>query len=513
MKIVIPMAGEGKRFKDAGFREIKPLIDLGGKPMIQRVTESFPDEAAFIFICRRQDLDETPLGKVLKGLKPSSRIIALDRPTKGPVDTFLQAAEEIPDDEELIINYCDFAMEWDFRDFLAKVRKEGIAGALPAFRGFHPASLGDTYYAYMLVDERGMLKEIREKRSFSEDRTADLASTGTHYFSSGYLAKKYASETVREGIEINGEYYFSMPFNLMVKDGLGVLAYEVRKFICFGTPRDVREFRFWCDVFLKSSKSAGCVFDFTTLIPAAGRGQRFRDAGFDIPKPMIPVNGKPMIVEAVSSLPETSERIFVCLEEQLKAGLDFALSNAFPGCRIIPVKETTQGMVNTCLLAEKAWDTRKPLLISACDYGLQYDVKEFNRLIADKTIDVIVWTFRNHECVARNPDAYEYVELDENGFARRIAQKRPISATPVNDHALTSVFWFRTPQIFKEGAEALIASGKTVKGEYYIGNSINELIAAGKKVVPFEVGKFICWGTPDDLKEYEYWQDYFLKSK
>lgn len=245
-------------------------------------------------------------------------------------------------------------------------------------------------------------------------------------------------------------------------------------------------------------------YDMTVLIPAAGRGKRFADAGYDIPKPLIHVNGKPMVLQSAKSLPQPTKWIFVCLEGHLNIGLRKEIVSEYPDAIIIPVGNVTQGMLNTCLLAEKELALDKPLLISACDYDLRYDAEAFDRAVRDRTVDVVIWTFRNHDMVKSNPEAYAYTVLDGSGNVRKVSEKATISNTPEKDNAVVSVFYFRTGRLFLEGAKALIATGETINNEYYVATSINKLIAAGRRVVPFEVDKFICWGTPRDLKEYEY---------
>jgi NDP-sugar pyrophosphorylase family protein len=265
---------------------------------------------------------------------------------------------------------------------------------------------------------------------------------------------------------------------------------------------------FWRTYF-QAAQNKLARYNMTNLIPAAGRGKRFRDSGYTLPKPMIPIDEKPMILQSVRSLPDAEKWIFVCLEDHLKRSLEKAIRSQYPGSTLISVKETTQGMLNTCLLAERYLELKKPLLISACDYDLRYDEKAFDKLVNDKTIDAAIWTFRNHEIVSRNPDAYAYTSVDENGNVTKISEKKPISDSPENDNAVVSVFYFKSAAIFLYAARKLIESRKTINNEYYVATSINELIAAGKKVVPFEVEKFVCWGTPEDLKEYEYWKGVF----
>jgi bifunctional N-acetylglucosamine-1-phosphate-uridyltransferase/glucosamine-1-phosphate-acetyltransferase GlmU-like protein len=107
------------------------------------------------------------------------------------------------------------------------------------------------------------------------------------------------------------------------------------------------------------------------------------------------------------------------------------------------------------------------------------------------------------------PQQYGWVVADENNNATKVSVKVPISNNPKKDHAIVGAFWFRQGKYFVEAAERMIAKNRRVNNEFYVDECINELIEAGQKVKVFEIDSYICWGTPDDLRTYEYWQDFF----
>jgi NDP-sugar pyrophosphorylase family protein len=111
MQIIIPMSGTGQRFINAGYTNIKPLIVVDGKPIIEHVVNLFPGEENFIFICRSEHLEETALRDTLMTLRPKARIISVEGAKLGPVHAVLQASEAIDDGEPTIVNYCDFFMD------------------------------------------------------------------------------------------------------------------------------------------------------------------------------------------------------------------------------------------------------------------------------------------------------------------------------------------------------------------------------------------------------------------
>jgi NDP-sugar pyrophosphorylase family protein len=219
MHIIIPMSGKGSRFIEAGFTTPKPLVQIDQKPIIEHVCDLFPGEDKFTFICNTNHLANTNLKKVLQTIKPNSNILEIPNHKKGPVYAVSLAEKFIEDDEEVIVNYCDFGTYWDYKNFLKHTRDRNADGAIPSYKGFHPHMLGTTNYAFMRDKDQWML-EIKEKEPFTNNRMEEYASNGTYYFKKGLYIKKYFQDLMRQGINIKGEYYVSLVFNLLVKDSL-----------------------------------------------------------------------------------------------------------------------------------------------------------------------------------------------------------------------------------------------------------------------------------------------------
>jgi len=251
MKIIIPLSGLGKRFQDAGYEDIKPLIKVHGKPIIEWVVSMFPGDHDFIFICREEHLKTTPLESELKRIKPEGEIITIEGHKLGPVYAVAQVFNKIEDEEEVITNYCDFYQAWDFEHFAKTVQEQKVDGAIPCYTGFHPHLLHpENLYASCKKDAEGNLIEIREKFSFEEDKTKTSHSGGTYYFSKGKHVKKYFQQLMDEKLALNGEYYISLVYNLMVRDGLKVLVYDdIQHFCQWGTPKDLEEYNTWMEIF------------------------------------------------------------------------------------------------------------------------------------------------------------------------------------------------------------------------------------------------------------------------
>ena len=243
------------------------------------------------------------------------------------------------------------------------------------------------------------------------------------------------------------------------------------------------------------------------LIPMAGAGKRFQDEGYTLPKPLIPVDGVPMIIKAVSFLPKAQKYIFVCREEHIKeAHIDEVIRQQYPDSVFIPINYLTEGQASTCLLAKSEIDPNEELLIAACDNGVLYDHDAF--AVAKSQYDALIWTFRNNATVARNPKAYGWVRTKDSDVLG-VSVKVPISDTPTKDHAVIGAFYFQKAQDFFLAADSMIAQNRRVNNEFYVDELMNDAVQMGKKVGVFEADKYICWGTPNDLKTYEYWQRFF----
>ncbi len=259
MKVVIPMSGRGQRFVDAQYKEIKPLIKVDGKPIIEYVINLFPGENDFIFVCNKEHLEKTNLRQELQRIKPTGKIIAIDPHKKGPVYAIAQIEEHIKDDEPVIVSYCDYNMLWDYEAFMKKMQELDCDGSIPSYIHFHPHHRHEkNVYGYSKVDKNNQVLEIQEKKPYTNNKMEEPAAVGMYYFKKGAYLKKYGRLLMEQNIDVNGEYFVSLLYNLMQKDGLKSYVYEVPYFLQWGTPEDLEEYEAWSQFFAqKANKPKG----------------------------------------------------------------------------------------------------------------------------------------------------------------------------------------------------------------------------------------------------------------
>ena len=237
------------------------------------------------------------------------------------------------------------------------------------------------------------------------------------------------------------------------------------------------------------------------IIPMAGEGIRFVNQGYKLPKPLIPINGIPMVVRAAKCLPSADLWIFICKEDHvLNSKIEDILNQYFSSPKIISVDFLTEGQASTCLLAKKYLRPNDILTIGSCDCRMNYDKINYNKKLI--TSDALVWTFRNNKSVLKNPEMYGWTKLDKIGQVSRVSCKVPISDTPIKDHAITGSFSFRKAEHFLEYCDKTISKNRRINNEFYLDIVLDECIIGGLNVHPFEVDEYNSWGTPSDLENY-----------
>jgi dTDP-glucose pyrophosphorylase len=522
MQIIIPMSGFGERFRKVGYKVPKPLIEIDGKPIIAHVIDMFPGESDFIFICNQDHLAEPSyhMEELLKECCPSGKIVGIAPHKLGPVHAVLQIADLIDQLQPVIVNYCDFTCYWNWEHFKKFTKETGCVGAIPAYRGFHPHTLGSTNYAYM-QEKDGWVLDIQEKQPYTDNRMEEYASSGTYYFDNGSTMLQSFKTTMEQNLNIGDEFYVSLTYKPILVADRPVAVYDLQHFMQWGTPQDVAEYSGWSNTFrnlisqgVQHTKPAkGAV-----IIPMAGLGLRFMDEGYSETKPLISVSGLPMVIQATSCLPLAKKYVFV-LRKDMNGYQQITnlLKKTFDNVIIKELEEVTDGQATTAKIGLDSLETdsnRKiegPITFGACDFGALYSRDKLQSLMEDHNTDVIVWGVRGNANAIRYPQMFGWIdELD--GDIQNISVKTPLK-DPETDPIVLGTFTFRTPEIFQTAIERMYQREGKVNGEFYLDTMINDAISLGMKCKLFEVDSYLSWGTPNDLRTFEYWQSCFHKWK
>ena len=236
------------------------------------------------------------------------------------------------------------------------------------------------------------------------------------------------------------------------------------------------------------------------VMPMAGEGSRFANAGWTIPKPLIELDGQPLFKHAISSV--TADGIemkysFIVRHEHIeKYGIDAGIKSFLPEANIFSVMKTTRGAVETCLIAESAIADDDAVIVMDCD--LEFRSVKFIEIIKgilfqsmEEANGGALVSFESGQ------PKYSYAEVGEDGYVVRTAEKEVIS-----NHALCGAYFFSTGKRFKEIAYQLLNESEFNKKEYYVSLLYNYMLAAGEKVRLVPMEEYYSYGTPEELQRY-----------
>jgi len=231
MNVIIPMAGLGSRFSQAGYTFPKPLIEVHGKPMIQIVIENLGLTANYIYVVQKSHRIKYNLDAMLSLITPGCQIVEVDGVTEGAACTILLAEQLINNVDQLVIANSDQYIEWNSLDFFYKMNEQDLDGGIVSFNSTHPK------WSYVKLDEHDFVVEVAEKKPIS-----DIATVGIYYWKHGKDFVKYAKQMISKNIRVNEEFYVCPVYNEAILENKKIKTFNVDKMWGIGTPEDLKYF-------------------------------------------------------------------------------------------------------------------------------------------------------------------------------------------------------------------------------------------------------------------------------
>ncbi|MCF8166044.1 MAG: hypothetical protein K9J35_05170, partial [Rhodoferax sp.] len=225
-------------------------------------------------------------------------------------------------------------------------------------------------------------------------------------------------------------------------------------------------------------------------------------------------------IQAIEDLPKSQYQSLVMRSDMPGlADIQRSIKVSFPNAIITLVPEVTEGQACTALIGLDALEESNtknsggdlsPITFGACDNGVLFNQAAYQALINNPDVDVIVWGARGHTNAVRKPQMFGWIDANADGRINTISVKTPL-ASPPTDPIVIGTFTFKNPSNARRAIDTLIARNGRINGEFYLDSCINDAIDLGLRCHLFEVDSFISWGTPNDLKTFEYWQSCFHK--
>ncbi|EKI0459437.1 NTP transferase domain-containing protein, partial [Campylobacter jejuni] len=402
MNIIIPATGIGKRFKEAGYKELKPFIKvMKDKVILDYVIECFDTQKdVFYFII--QECEKNKFEDFILSRKINAKIIVYKGQKLGPAGSLYGVVSQLQDilNEEVIISYCDFGQEWNYRDFIQFTQENlDVQAIIPCYTGYHPhlLPLENVYAVCKVYDNTYKVYEVIEKYN-SKNKFEEYYSSGIYYFRTLKLAIEAIKKQIEAKDKVFGEYYISMTNNYLEN----VLCYPfIEKFYQFGTPKD---FEYAKKKLNSQDVNNEKIKIQNTIILSAGRGERFLNLNFNQPKPFLPL-GKTSIIENIIDTLKDVETKIICVGaqdhkkywESIKQEVRF-------------VKPNKIGAAYS--YKESCGNLSGDVLILPCDLIAKHITKEFIRL--QKEYEVIVFVTHASKYNVNNSHYFTWVDGENN---------------------------------------------------------------------------------------------------
>jgi|SRR5690554_1745743 len=497
MKVIIPASGEGLRFKNAGYVDPKPLINVNDKKIIDYVLNCFSANDEFFIISSPSTYDR--MDEYLTICKMSGiqiTHILYEGPKLGPVGCILGVAGElskyIKEHDEVIVSYCDYGLDWNYYDFLQFIDEVKPDGAIPCYTGYHPhlENENNVYAACKVVDSSNQVYVVKEKYN-SNNRETELWSAGLYYFKSFGIMNGAFTKLVEAKDSINSEYYVSLAYNYM--EGLNIYAYDkIKKFYQFGTPEDFEVARKNLNMLVNIENEPTTIKN--TVVLSAGRGERFLNLGFKQPKPFLPIGRSYLAKYIYSSLNNIGNIRFVGSKDH----------SLFWDSSGLPVKYIEPNKIGAAYSYKSGCsDIEGDTLIVPCDLIAKHITPLFNKL--KETCDAIIFTAEPNDYALENPNSFAWVSGHQSKIHNISIKEKHNSTNELM--VLIGSFWVKDNKVLLESIDDIIENNKTVNGEYYLDSAFKNMLDAGLNVKYIKLEKYFSLGTYPEYNMSRYWLD------
>ncbi len=499
MKIIIPMTGMSKRFKKEGIKTPKQFLKITNKMIIEHILDMFPGEEDINFIVNKDEYEDKELEECFSKIS-NYNIVIIEYQKTGPGGALLKS-RLLETESPVLINYCDFSNIWDWEKFKMYILKNNPDGVVPSYFGLHPHSIYGNNYAFIQSQEDKVLS-IQEKEPFTSNKMNEYASSGTYYFKSGELAKKYINKVFEIEKFINGEVYISTPYEEMIKDGLDIRLYELKYFFQWGTPEDYQEFIYNLNEVENVKRETKIdLNNINLIIPAAGEASRFKNENYKDSKIYLDLNNSSIIVEILNCFKKQIQTKVLILEKDFNKEI---LSDEKFNIEKIP--KATEGQAESALKLIENIQNNEAILIHSADCIL-----DKNTDVKIKDYDIVVYTKNNYRRAFEQELNYGWINSKESLIESLSIKKPPKSRS---SNVIIGTFLFKNKNIFKELYDETLMIKKDEK-EIHIDHLVETGVNKGYKVYEEYSDKSVMLGTPLEYELFKYMKNAYeyLNSK
>jgi len=491
VNVIIPMAGQGKRFRQAGYDTYKPFIPIFGKPMIQYVLDAFPPHVTKRVLAVRSLLTDEQL-EFLQG-QPGVVVHFVPSHNLGPTYSIYQARAELPLDEAFFIAYCDIYWTWDYARVESLLDQDGV---IYTRRQFHAHLVGNNYSAFCkpTPQDQNTLQEIREKGSFTEQWMDEPLSVGAFYVRDGKAMMRAIEAMIAEDRKVSQEFFPTLIFNELVKAGQRIRLQDVDFFVHWGVPAQLEDLRTWVQTCRKLAEKP-LASDSVNVCCMGGSGARMQGLSA-VPKALMPVAaGEPMFHYVADRFGCQSN--FFIVNDAMGPVLE---AHGVSEQQVIDIGPPTTSQLATLKMASGFLREQSRFFLTSCDaFGL-WDPGAFEAFLERERPDAVVFTFEPTLLQDALGGSHTYVETNGTFVSKIHIKHKP------HDEArgLAGFFWFRDGGIFGELDRITEDPGRELCADHVL----KYMVEKGQKVGAFPLEAYVHLGSPAELQEFSFWRKY-----
>ncbi|HOK38010.1 MAG TPA: NTP transferase domain-containing protein [Bacteroidales bacterium] len=479
--LIIPSAGKGKRFLNAGYNVNKAFIEILNKKMINHVIDKFENNTNVYVIC-----SESEFYNYKKELNQNINIIPIKEHKLGPAWSIHAIKDFIKQDEPYFVAYNDITWDWNFERLIDYIQIENPDGIIFTHSGFHPHLFKNNYSAFCKCSDNKVV-EIREKQSFTYDWMNEDLSIGVFYFKTGEIFNNSINHIIRNDTKTAEEFFPSVAFNKLISDNLKVLKYPVKNFIHWGIPEQFEDTIRWNKIFQTENPHNS----LTTCLMMCGKGERMKTL-FSENKSFIEIDKIPLYKFVLNKYNSSKS---CCIVNNI------TIKNLDENINFYNIGEETSSQTESLKKAVKYLTTLQNTILSSNDCYALFDYSKLASVSNDA--DIVIFGFVPSLLQSKQENAHTSFSIDIEGNVKEIHFKKFVK----NSYGFGGMIFFRDGKIFENLQN--IDTNTFPSLDHYIGY----LIENKNKVKYILCDYYVHLGTPEEFKEYLFWKDFFNNKK
>lgn len=488
VNVLIPMAGQGKRFRQAGYDSYKPFVEIFGKPMIQWVLDAFPATVTKRILADRSLLTMEQVSYLES--QPGVVVHFIQSHSLGPAYSIYAARDELPLDEAFFIAYCDIFWTWDYSQVEPLLTEDAVVFTR---REFHPHLVGNSYSAFCraVAGDPGRLEEIREKGSFTDDWMSEPLSIGAFYVRDGHAMMSAVANMIETDRRVSNEFFPSLIFNDLIARGQTVLLHDVDFFVHWGVPAQLEDLRMWVRTNTRLANLPPAS-DTVNVCCMGGAGARMQNHS-EAPKALIPVNGGLPMFRFVADHFGSRHDCFLVNHSMAQLLGASGVSEE----QIVDIGPPTNSQLATLRAAGRFLREQTGFLLTSCDAFGVWNRAEFDAFIERERPDAVIFTFEPTLLQTALGGHHTYVESSGGQVTSVHIKHRPSDTAK----GLAGFFWFGDGGVFGDLDKIPEDPGHELCADHVLKYMVDQ----GRKVGAFQLESYVHLGSPAELDEFSFW--------